>query len=247
MKSEYELTINDYLAIIKDRALLLGLSGVLILAASVAVAISIPPVYESSGTILVESQQISPDLIAANNNSYADERIEVIRQRVMTRENLLRIIDKYNLYAGSGRQLSESDKIDQMRNSITVTTLSTSVKGRGEVTVAFQVAFDDRRPDLAKDVANELVTLFLDENIKQRTERASETTEFLSQEANKLGAELANGKLQLLVAVASPKPALLAEADAATTADQFFPRLLADAKRAGLVLAAGVRSFKLDK
>ena len=98
MKSEYELTINDYLAIIKDRALLLGLSGVLILAASVAVAISIPPVYESSGTILVESQQISPDLIAANNNSYADERIEVIRQRVMTRENLLRIIDKYNLF-----------------------------------------------------------------------------------------------------------------------------------------------------
>ncbi|GLU36642.1 lipopolysaccharide biosynthesis protein [Pseudomonas sp. NBRC 100443] len=197
MKSEYELTINDYLAIIKDRALLLGLSGVLILAASVAVAISIPPVYESSGTILVESQQISPDLIAANNNSYADERIEVIRQRVMTRENLLRIIDKYNLYAGSGRQLSESDKIDQMRNSITVTTLSTSVKGRGEVTVAFQVAFDDRRPDLARDVANELVTLFLDENIKQRTERASETTEFLSQEANKLGAELASLENQL--------------------------------------------------
>ena len=166
-------------------------------AAIVAVAISIPPVYESSGTILVESQQISPDLIAANNNSYADERIEVIRQRVMTRENLLRIIDKYNLYAGSGRQLSESDKIDQMRNSITVTTLSTSVKGRGEVTVAFQVAFDDRRPDLAKDVANELVTLFLDENIKQCTERASETTEFLSQGANKLGAELASLENQL--------------------------------------------------
>jgi serine/threonine-protein kinase len=63
----------------------------------------------------------------------------------------------------------------------------------------------------------------------------------------KLGADLANGKLQLLVAIASPQPAVLAGQDAAMTADQFFPRLLADAKRAGLMLAASVHSFKLDK
>ena len=43
------------------------------------------------------------------------------------------------------------------------------------------------RPEVANKVANELVTLFLDENIKQRTERASETTEFLTREADKLG------------------------------------------------------------
>lgn len=41
------------------------------------------------------------------------------------------------------------------------------------------------------------MTLFLNENIKQRTERASETTEFLSQEADKLGAELQSLENQL--------------------------------------------------
>jgi len=197
MKSEYELSLKDYIAIIKDRALLLGVSIVVVLAATVGVALSVPPIYQSTGTILVESQQISPDLVSAGNNSFADERIEVIRQRVMTRENLLRIIDKYGLFADKGRQFSETDKIEQMRNAIAVATLSTFIKGRGEATVAFTVSYEDKRPEVAKEVADELVTLFLNENIKQRTERATETTEFLSQEANKLGAELADLENQL--------------------------------------------------
>ena len=192
MKPDYELSLKDYIAIIKDRALLLGISVVVILAATVVVAVSVPPLYQSTGTILVESQQISPELVSANNNSFADERIEVIRQRVMTRENLLRIIDKYSLFADKGKQLSESDKIDQMRNAIVVASLSTFVRGRGEATVAFTVSFEHKKPEVAKEVASELVTLFLNENLKQRTERANETTEFLTQEANKLGAELAS-------------------------------------------------------
>lgn len=129
MKSEYELSIKDYIAIIKDRALLLGIVIVVVVAATIGVAISVPPIYQSTGTILVESQQISPDLVSGGNNTFADERIEVIRQRVMTRENLLRIIDKYNLFADRGSRFSETDKIEQMRSAIVVATLSTYVKG----------------------------------------------------------------------------------------------------------------------
>ena len=190
MATEYEMSFNDYLAIIKHHALLLIVSFVVILGVCIAVAISLPPTYESSGTILVESQQISPDLVAANNNTFADERIEVIRQRVMTRDHLEGIIDKYNLFASQSRQLSVSEKIEEMRNAIVVSLVSAAVKGRGEVTIAFRLSFEHSQPEIANKVAKELVTLFLDENIKQRTERASETTEFLTQEADKLRVEL---------------------------------------------------------
>lgn len=190
MASEYEMSVNDYIGIIKHRAVLVIVCITVILGLSVLVAMSIPPVYESSGTILVESQQISPDLVAANNNTFADERIEVIRQRVMTREHLEAIIDKYNLFSSEIRRLSVTEKIDEMRNAITVSLVSAAVKGRGEVTIAFRVGFEHKQPEVATQVANELVTLFLDENIKQRTERASETTEFLTQEADKLRVEL---------------------------------------------------------
>ncbi|WP_460139566.1 GumC family protein [Pseudomonas sp. S2_E01] len=190
MATEYEMSVNDYLAIVKHHALLIILSVTAILGVCLAVALSLPPTYESSGTILVESQQISPDLVGPNNNTFADERIEVIRQRVMTREHLEGIINKYNLFTSQSRQLTLSEKIEEMRNSITVSLVSADVKGRGEVTIAFRLGFEHRQPDIANKVANELVTLFLDENIKQRTERASETTEFLTQEADKLRVEL---------------------------------------------------------
>jgi len=190
MASEYEMSVNDYIAIVKHHAVLVVVSIAVILAVSVMVAMAIPPVYQSSGTILVESQQISPDLVAANNNTFADERIEVIRQRVMTREHLEGIIDKYNLFSSESRRLSTTEKIDEMRNAITVSLVSAAVKGRGEVTIAFRLAFEHKQPEVATEVAKELVRLFLDENIKQRTERASETTEFLTQEADKLRVEL---------------------------------------------------------
>ncbi|OEC35133.1 polysaccharide chain length determinant protein, PEP-CTERM locus subfamily [Pseudomonas cuatrocienegasensis] len=197
MNSEYEMSLNDYLAVIKRRALLLGLSFAVILGVSLVVAVTIPPVFQSTGTILVESQQISADLVAASNTAYADERIEIIRQRVMTREHLLRIIDKYKLFSSDGKSLTVSEKIDEMRTSIRVSLVNAEVKGRGLATIAFRVSFEHQRPDIANKVANELVTLFLDENIKQRTERASETTEFLTREADKLRVELERLENQL--------------------------------------------------
>jgi len=190
MSSEYEMSVNDYFAVIKHRAVLLIVTVAVIIGASVLVATSMPPIYQSSGTILVESQQISPDLVAGNNNTFADERIEVIRQRVMTREHLEAIINKYNLFETGSRRLTLTEKIEEMRNAISVALVSAAVKGRGEVTIAFRLAFEHREPEVANEVAKELVTLFLNENIKQRTERASETTEFLTQEANKLRTEL---------------------------------------------------------
>ena len=190
MKAEYELSLNDYIAVLKRRAVLIGLSFTGVFAVSLMVALAIPPIYESTGTILVESQQISADLISANNSTFADERIEVIRQRVMTREHLMRIIDKYQLFADDGKLLTVSEKVDEMRSAINVALVSAAVKGRGQVTIAFRLSFEHKRPEVANQVANELVTLFLNENIKQRTERATETTEFLTQEASKLRVEL---------------------------------------------------------
>lgn len=195
--TDYELTLNDYLAILKRRALLIGSTFAAILGISIVIAIVYPPVYQSTGTILVESQQIPVDLVQATITSYADERIEVIRQRVMTRENLMRIIDKYQLFAEDSNLVTVSDKIDAIREGIGIVLDNANVKGRGQAAIAFRLSYDHRRPDLANKVANELVTLFLDENVKQRTERATETTEFLTQEAEKLKAELEKVEGQL--------------------------------------------------
>lgn len=192
MQSDYQLTLHDYISILRRRALLIIATFGGVFAVAVAVAILMPPVYQSTGTIMVESQQIPTDLVQATVTTYADERIEVIKQRVMTRENLLRIAGKYQLFADAGMSFTPSEAVDEMRARIGVELVNANVQARQRATIAFKVSFEHRRPDLAQRVANELVTLFLDENVKVRTERATQTTEFLTQEADKLRAELDN-------------------------------------------------------
>jgi succinoglycan biosynthesis transport protein ExoP len=192
MSSEYQLGLRDYLFILKRRALPLVSIFVGVFLLALAVALLYPPVYQSTGTIMVESQQISTDLVQAAVTSFAEERIEVIKQRVMTRENLLRIIDKYKLFDGLRKSSTPSDLIEEMRLRIAVDLVSANAPGsqRANATIAFKISFEDREPEVAYKVANELVTLFLDENAKVRTERAAQTTEFLTQEADKLKVEL---------------------------------------------------------
>ncbi|HER27393.1 MAG TPA: lipopolysaccharide biosynthesis protein [Rhodospirillales bacterium] len=106
----------------------------------------------------------------------------------MTRANLFRISEKFKIFAEDEEVDSTTKAVVKMRKMAAVQFISADggKKRRGSVAIAFKVSFEHRRPEIATRVANELVTLFLDENVKSRTARASETTEFLTQEAAKL-------------------------------------------------------------
>lgn len=98
MTVDPSLSLFDYIGILRRRALLILVTFSGVFALAVAVALLAPPVYQSTGTILIESQQIPTDLVQATVTTFADERIETIKQRVMTRDNLLRTIAKHKLF-----------------------------------------------------------------------------------------------------------------------------------------------------
>lgn len=200
--TEYVLTLQDYIEIVRQRGLLIIAVLSVIITMAVALAILRPPVYQSSGIILIESQQIPTSIIESSVTGFASERIEIIKQRVMTRENLLRIIKKYNLFSSKSESRVTSELIENLQKRIEINMLSSGNRGR-QSTIAFSISFEDRDANIAYRVTSELVTLFLDENIKSRVERASETTEFLSQEANRLKADLE--KMESLVAAFKQK------------------------------------------
>lgn len=205
--TEYELTLQDYIEIIRRRIWLMLAIFAAVTIVALALAILLPPVYQSSGTILIESQQISTKIVESSVTGFATERVEVIKQRVMTHENLLRIINKYNLFPTRNKSRANSELIADLRKRIKIEMLNTSQGGRrrGQAAIAFSLAFEDRHAELAYTVTNELVTLFLNENIKSRVERATETTKFLSQESKRLKANLE--KMEGLVATYKQKNA----------------------------------------
>ena len=72
-----------------------ALCGVLL---SGAIAYLLPPVYQSTARILVESQQIPDDLARSTVTASAAERLQLIEQRLMTRENLLSVAARLDLF-----------------------------------------------------------------------------------------------------------------------------------------------------
>lgn len=198
MAEEYSLSASDYVAILRRRwrqALTVFVVGLLVTA---IITVVVPPVYESSGTILIESQQIPDAMVQGAVSSPVQERIELIKQRVMTRETLLQIISKYNLYKDDRNHLTPTELVDEIRNAIVIDLVSAGAGKKGNTaTIAFRLTFQYTHAYAAYKVANELCTLFLNENAKSRTERAAEATEFLSKESQRLKADLEKIELQV--------------------------------------------------
>jgi len=194
MAIEYQLTLHDYLMIVRRRApYMIGIIVVGLLL-SIFVAISIPPSYKATGTIMVESQQIPDNIVAGAIRNQLDERINMILQRVMTRESLLQIANKYSLFKDQTGSLTTLELTDIMRKRIVVDAASSSdvihTNQQGKPTMSFTLSFEDKKPEVAFQVTNALIAIFLEWNVRIRTEGAVETTTFLTQEADGLRLEV---------------------------------------------------------
>ena len=190
---EQEFDVKTYLSILRRRYLYLVLPIIPLFAIACAVAYLIPPVYHASAKILVQSQQIPTDLARSTVTTNASQQIEVIRQRLMTRTNLLQIARKYNLYQAGARSSSLSDIVEFMRSSTQIEQIAVGTRRsrRGQEAIAFSVSFDYGTPTGASSVANEFVALILEQNIKTRTTRAAETHRFFEKQVKRLDKELA--------------------------------------------------------
>ncbi|MGD2076361.1 MAG: lipopolysaccharide biosynthesis protein, partial [Gammaproteobacteria bacterium] len=161
-----------------------------------------PATFTSSATILIKEQDIPPELVRSTVTSYASQRIQAISQRVMARPNLLEIIDKYDLYTDERKRLTTEEIVEEMRENISLDMIDAQVvdprSGRPTAaTIAFRLSFSGEHPGQVQKVANELMSLYLKENLKERSQQASETLTFLSEEADRLRVEIAKSEEKL--------------------------------------------------
>ena len=187
--------IREYLAILRRRKWQLILPIVVLLPIAVLVAMKLPPVYRSTATILIEQQEIPPDLIRTTVTSFADQRIQVIKQRVMTLKNLGELVEKYDLYPEIRRKRSLNAAVAEMREDVKLEMVSASVvdpqSGRSkEATIAFTLSFESGSGAMAQKITNELVSLFMAENLRQREAAVEEASAFMRDEANRLADQI---------------------------------------------------------
>jgi len=194
--------LHGYLEILRRRrtSILVALaSGVL---ATVVLAATLPSRYRSSGTILIEQQEIPTDMVKSTVTSYADQRVQVISKRVMTTATLLDIIKRYNLYPREQARDTREALLKRMRDDIGLNMINADVidprSGRPtSATIAFEVSYTSRSADQAARVANELATLYLNENLTNRDKLAHEATDFLQGEGDRINAQIVDLEAKL--------------------------------------------------
>ncbi len=194
---ESALDLGGYWAILKRRRYQFLVPVALISLLSLLLAFGLPAVYRSSATILIEQQDIPRDLVKSTVTSFASEQIQVITQRVMTAENINRVIEKYKLYGQDGQstKLLQNELIEKFNDDVNLELESADVidprSGRPtQATIAFTLSFDNSSPTTAKQVASELVDMYLNENLRARSMQATGASDFLKGEADALNAEL---------------------------------------------------------
>lgn len=193
---------RDYLAFVTRRRQPMLLTALLIFAISAAVAVLLPPAYRSTATILIEEQEIPPDLVRTTINSYADQRIQVISQQVMTRSNLMQVVEKYDLYPRRRKRETTEEILERMRKDIKLDVVTADVidrrsGNRSTAAIAFTLSYDSEIPEKAQKVDNELTTLFLNENLRNRQQQVAETSTFLAEEAERISAHISEIEARL--------------------------------------------------
>jgi uncharacterized protein involved in exopolysaccharide biosynthesis len=177
----------------RRKPLLLVIAAVLLLTA--LAAFFWPPRYSATGVILIEQQELPNELVRSTVSSYASQRVQIISQRVMTTENLMSIIQRYDLYASMRRRKPREEVIKRMRADTTLQMISADVidprDGRPtKATIAFSITYNSPSAELASKVANELVSLYLQQNIESRQQSSRDAAVFLTGESARLDAEI---------------------------------------------------------
>ncbi len=200
-------SLHDYFAIFRRRRTVFVLTVLVFVALTIAVTVTWST-YRSTATIQVRDPDIPQGMTqpigaspASMIQALADQRIEQIQQQVTATSTLVEIITKFNLYAKRRESTPMTDIVNAMRKKIKLNLVSADLanpsaaqhlEGSQLSAIAFTMDFTYGDPLTAQQVCNELVTRFLDADIKRRRSESKSATGFLANQITALEQTLAD-------------------------------------------------------
>jgi polysaccharide chain length determinant protein (PEP-CTERM system associated) len=148
----------------------------------------LPNHYVSEASILVEGQQVPERYVAANTTTDVRESLLIMTDAVLSRTQLLGIIDQFGLYPKERKSLVPEQLVELMRGNIKIVPTDKGSEEKGLNT--FNISFTSDDPRSAQKVTERLTTLFINENNESSEEQSTGTTKFLADQLATAEAEL---------------------------------------------------------
>jgi uncharacterized protein involved in exopolysaccharide biosynthesis len=191
-------SFGDLLGLMRRRAFLFMVvvcAGLLI---SLAHVLNLPSEYETSAAIQIEQPSLQTGSTSPGAlNADMLQKLQIVEQRVMARDNLLAIIEKFELF--DEPSLSDLERVALLREAARVErVIDEDYRWRHDISPsALLVTARMSDPVLAADVVNELVNNVLEQEQQRRTARVAETLSFFDGEERRIGAAILTMEQQI--------------------------------------------------
>jgi polysaccharide chain length determinant protein (PEP-CTERM system associated) len=163
-------TPEDVLKLVRRRIWWLLVPLAVVSAAAGVLARVLPDYYKSTSLVLVVPSRVSETFVKSSVTINLNDRLQSIKQQLLSRTRLETIIKEENLYQEELRTGILEDVVQNMRADIDV---------RIERGDAFTVSFVGRDPQAVQRVTAKLTSSFITESLRDRSTLAESANQFL--------------------------------------------------------------------
>ncbi len=183
MLGHRELGMDDYLGMVKRHKWLILVPTLVLPVLGYISSYAFPRRYTSQTLVLVEAQKVPDTFVKSLITEQLGERLTTMQEQILSRSRLQPIIETQGLYKSELGKLPMEDLVDRVRRSIQVTPVKPSATTtRAGGLPGFYVSFTAESPQLARDVATQITSLFIEENLRRTENQAANTTQFIEKQ-----------------------------------------------------------------
>jgi len=197
MKKSRFKNLHDYLALLVRRRWWVIIPAVALCGLSILLTLVFPKMYRSQTMILIQQRDVPDDFVKDLIGENLDERLKAIEQTILSRTNLLRIVNEFESRLPEYRSLNDERKVEKLRKRIAIDFPSEKRAGRALPVTNIIINYSDRSPDLAQKIAARLASLFIEQDNRARENKVFGTAEFLEAELKKVADQLHESETRL--------------------------------------------------
>jgi polysaccharide chain length determinant protein (PEP-CTERM system associated) len=179
--NQIQASLKDYLRIIFQRKWFFLVPFLVVFTTATVGSFFLPRFYESSVLILVEEEEVINPLVPPEQKLALRpkevtlvEKLKTLTEQILSYPQLIKLV-----------RFLELDK--DIRDPLEYEGLIRGIRKRTSVEMkapdVFEVAYEDRDPLLAQKLVNTLINLFIQENIRKKTESALTGVKFAEEQA----------------------------------------------------------------
>jgi polysaccharide chain length determinant protein (PEP-CTERM system associated) len=191
-----DLTLDDYLAVLRRRMKLILIPTLLAPLVGFLISYAFPAKYTSTSLVLVEGQKVPEGVVQPVVTQDLALRIATMQQQVLGRNRLQPLVERMQLVRG-GKNLD--DTIEEIRAGVQIEPVVTDIGQIGNIGTkhksgtavpGFNVNYTAPSAREAQNICGELTSMLLSENQSSREQVAQGTTDFISRQLDEAKRDL---------------------------------------------------------